>query len=298
MALAAQGASEVPSHESSALCGFVCGNHRHPGCLTDDRSVRLHSCELGTSCPAAMSSNAIRILPIINDDATDGVLPEIGAGGGGGDLVESHSYLEINNVDDLVKLVEEGVQDPMLRQRIVNLVKDAAGSNSRMLPLDALDLNMNEKTMRLESLPDLLCQITQTENARDEQSDRLQAFAVQSDNQVSLPRKIVSPRSAFLTVILLIVVPSYFRTQDILRTRSCAISSARSSRRRFSLVWWTRATGAGRSACRACSGDSAPGPISATTSTCCGRRASVKRRRGRGSEFARHQTLNIHFTLL
>lgn len=80
------------SPEAPALTGFSCGNRFHPGCLTRDPNVRLHSCEKGSGCPTMQKTatrNVVWITPIVahlrhNDD-----MVEVGIGGGAGDLEDA-----------------------------------------------------------------------------------------------------------------------------------------------------------------------------------------------------------------
>jgi hypothetical protein len=92
------------AHEGPALTGYVCGNTPQEGCLTDDQTVRLHSCEKGTHCPT-INAETVWIKPIIARTKY-GELAEIGVGGGGGDLAQ-HPELEIDSdfvIDQLLSL--------------------------------------------------------------------------------------------------------------------------------------------------------------------------------------------------
>ena len=96
------------SGEAAALTGFIYGNHSHPGCLTSDVNVRLHSCEKGNMCEMARRSNVIIIQPIIAHISEKEDWLEAGIGGGGGDL-EKEVELEFpvgENVDALVDRYE------------------------------------------------------------------------------------------------------------------------------------------------------------------------------------------------
>ena len=72
-------------HEGHVLGGFQCGNTPQAGCLTDDISVRIHSCEKGMRCEA-IDQNTVWIQPIIRRTKSGEEVAEIGIGGGGGDL--------------------------------------------------------------------------------------------------------------------------------------------------------------------------------------------------------------------
>ncbi|KAF5594548.1 hypothetical protein FPCIR_4871 [Fusarium pseudocircinatum] len=72
--------------ESPALTGHMCGNTPHPGCLTSEENVRLHSCEKGNLCEVAQRPTTVTIQPIVAHLPTGEDLAEVGVGGGGVDL--------------------------------------------------------------------------------------------------------------------------------------------------------------------------------------------------------------------
>lgn len=80
--------SPALSHEGSILGGYKCGNENKEGILTNDQTVRLHSCEKGTACSALNERDVIWIQPIICR-VEDNEIAEVGIGGGGGDLTQN-----------------------------------------------------------------------------------------------------------------------------------------------------------------------------------------------------------------
>jgi DNA cross-link repair 1C protein len=74
------------SPEAPALSGFMCGNSPHPGCLTLDDSVRLHSCEKGTYCSVVNNAPVVWIQPIVAHLPDGRDMVELGIGGGADDL--------------------------------------------------------------------------------------------------------------------------------------------------------------------------------------------------------------------
>jgi hypothetical protein len=74
------------AREAPGLVGFMCGNTYHPGCLTSDEHVRLHSCEKGNYCDTVKNSSVVWIRPIITRLPNGQDVAEIGVGGGGDDL--------------------------------------------------------------------------------------------------------------------------------------------------------------------------------------------------------------------
>lgn len=83
--------------EVPALVGFMCGNTPHPGCLTDDVTVRLHSCERGNQCATMRNTQVVHIVPVIArlSDGTD--VAEAGVGGGWDDL-EREAELDLSSL--------------------------------------------------------------------------------------------------------------------------------------------------------------------------------------------------------
>ncbi len=74
--------------EAPGLVGFMCGNNEHDGCLTEDETVRLHSCERPEFCSAVKgAARVVWIQPIIAHlPGGRQDLSEAGVGGGGNDL--------------------------------------------------------------------------------------------------------------------------------------------------------------------------------------------------------------------
>ncbi len=97
------------SPEAAALVGFVCGNTFHPGCLTLNKKVRLHSCEKGNYCKTVLESAVVRIQPIITRLPGGKDVAEVGVGGGGDDL-ERDAELDYLQPQDVEQLLEVCVQ--------------------------------------------------------------------------------------------------------------------------------------------------------------------------------------------
>lgn len=84
------------AHEGPVLTGYTCGNTPIPGCLTDDHTVRLHSCEKGL-CQSIdeNNKNIVWIRPIVTRTKDGAEMAEVGVGGGGEDL-SRHPELELD----------------------------------------------------------------------------------------------------------------------------------------------------------------------------------------------------------
>ncbi|KPM43263.1 hypothetical protein AK830_g3245 [Neonectria ditissima] len=123
--------------ESPALTGYMCGNAPHPGCLTSDETVRLHSCEKGNMCEAARRPSTVIIQPIITHLANGENLAEVGVGGGGDDL-QREAELDYLDQGGLSTLLDALWVDDVSPDAVSNLRKalTRAISTGRNLYLD------------------------------------------------------------------------------------------------------------------------------------------------------------------
>jgi len=87
------------SPEAAGLVGFMCGNTHHPGCLTLDHTVRLHSCEKGNYCSTVQNSPVVWIQPVVARLPDGQSIDELGVGGGGGDLERDAELDYVDPVD-------------------------------------------------------------------------------------------------------------------------------------------------------------------------------------------------------
>ena len=159
--LTSSASSKNHNHEGAALFGFTCGNRYQPGCLTADQSARLHSCEHGIECVALRSPNVVYITPIITRSNVGEVLPEVGAGGGGGDLAQARE-LDLNDGEAAMRLIElcsEKIVDQQARLKTISLLSKARTSQRKVISLHTLHLDMNDGTMPLDELAKLLTKL-------------------------------------------------------------------------------------------------------------------------------------------
>lgn len=194
----------VVAQEGSPMCGFKCGNRYQQGCLTDDVSVRLHSCEKGTSCRVIEASPVVWITPIITRASNGLSVPELGAGGGGGDLLQSHE-LDLSDTAsafELIKLCSEKIGDTQARSRTLSLITDAITSSSKILSLDASDITEELEDMPLEDIAILLEQIARRRSEIGERKAKVPYQPPEVEDTIGkynnqsgqrLPNYIVSP---------------------------------------------------------------------------------------------------------
>ncbi|OAA78497.1 DNA repair metallo-beta-lactamase [Akanthomyces lecanii RCEF 1005] len=101
--------SKTGDHRFASLTGYMCGNAWHPGCLTADESVRLHSCEKGHLCSVASQLNVVKIQPIVARLADGTDIAEAGVGGGGNDFQRDAELGSLSKQD--VRALQELLKD-------------------------------------------------------------------------------------------------------------------------------------------------------------------------------------------
>ncbi|KAL8421169.1 hypothetical protein RB596_002093 [Gaeumannomyces avenae] len=133
--------------EVPALVGFMCGNTPHPGCLTDDETVRLHSCEKGNQCTTARDPQVVHIVPIITRLPDGSEVAEAGVGGGGVDL-EREAELDPSSVQDFLDALSHyaGISEEA-KAKIAELVETSitTGRNAS-LDIDISSFDDNNQT--------------------------------------------------------------------------------------------------------------------------------------------------------
>lgn len=126
------------------LSGYQVGNAEHPGCLTMDPDVKIHSCEPGTLCHTRIKKNkdVVWITPIISRLEDGSEIAELGAGGGHGDLYQHQDEVDLGDkmvVDALRLLYEKTCEDPVLLKAFDERV--AALKCGQNLTFEGLDLD-------------------------------------------------------------------------------------------------------------------------------------------------------------
>lgn len=201
--------------EASALIGFTCGNHEKSGCLTAEiqRGVKIHSCERGTGC-TVMGNNkdVVYITPIISR-TSDGIeIAEVGAGGGHGDLRQTHE-LEITDLaalEALVKMCREAIKEPEALQQILSLISKAVKDGGR-IPFDVEDLPEldADEDVSVNKVTDILG------STIENRSDGKASAPVKLPIQGKLPRSIHFPYSRHSSYSELCELVAAFKPRDI-----------------------------------------------------------------------------------
>lgn len=117
------------------------------GCLTNDQSARIHSCEPGVMCSRISSGKSVYITPIVTRTKEGYEIPEVGAGGGKGDLEQSH---ELELPDDtsfqrLLDLCKEQITEPKTRDMVISALSKAYQAGDRVISLDEYGLRDEEE---------------------------------------------------------------------------------------------------------------------------------------------------------
>ena len=173
--------------EAAALCGHRCGNNDHPGCLTSDQDVRLHSCEAGTDCKALKSPNVVWITPIITHSADGSDVLEIGAGGGGGDLNQHELELDEQETRELLQLCVETVKETSMGKETEKMVSNALLSPAQKVLLDSLSSAFSDHELPLKELARIIIEAIQSGTWK---SGRMKG-QWNSESKTTLPRQIV-----------------------------------------------------------------------------------------------------------
>ncbi|KAK4453976.1 protein artemis [Podospora aff. communis PSN243] len=175
------GAQHHLAPEAAGLMGFMCGNTFHPGCLTLDENVRLHSCEKGNYCQTVLNSPVVRIQPVITRLPNGQELAEVGVGGGGDDLNRDAEldYLAPAEIETLFGLIcdDEDLPDDLKEQIRIYLVHATAGG--RKVPLDLERAKFRDSDeIKLSNAVQAIAKKTKLirENTSSEATDREEAL--------------------------------------------------------------------------------------------------------------------------
>ncbi|KAF4451748.1 hypothetical protein F53441_5310 [Fusarium austroafricanum] len=190
--------------ESPALNGHMCGNTPHPGCLTSDVNVRLHSCDKGDLCEVAQKPTTVSIRPIIAYLPEGEHLAGVGVGGGWDDL-QQEAELEFLDQASLARLFNMALSSSAPSTDMPDMLEGALEqilSTGRNIPLD-WDIN----TLEAHSADDIIALLV--ERLRNKSKNRKRR------EECNLPRTIYFPYSRHSSLPELCHFVHAFRPKDI-----------------------------------------------------------------------------------
>ncbi|KAF5541279.1 hypothetical protein FNAPI_10279 [Fusarium napiforme] len=190
--------------ESPALTGHTCGNTPHPGCLTSEENVRLHSCEKGNLCEVAQRPTTISIQPIVAHLPTGEDLAEVGVGGGGVDL-QREAELEFLDQASLATLFNTLLSSSMSSTDMPDILQgtlEKIASTGRNIPLD-----WDTNTLNAHSAEEVIMMLV--EKMRKNPKNQKQR------DESSLPRTIYFPYSRHSSLPELRHFVEAFRPLDV-----------------------------------------------------------------------------------
>ncbi|RAL17580.1 putative DNA repair protein [Aspergillus homomorphus CBS 101889] len=203
--------TEGSINEAPSLCGFELGNRFVPGCLSEDERARIHSCEPGVQCSAAKSKGTIYIMPVVNRTKDGAEMPELGAGGGGGDLYQIHE-LELPDksaLEQLEKLCLERIHDTRALSQTRQALIEAFESKRKVLSLDSFGMKDADE-IPLEKLVKIL---GRGRSEEEQWAGRLNKLP--STDRQPLPRVIRFPYSRHSSYSELCDLVAAFKPKDI-----------------------------------------------------------------------------------
>ncbi|KAI5459416.1 hypothetical protein BGZ63DRAFT_448023 [Mariannaea sp. PMI_226] len=193
--------------ESPALTGYMCGNAPHPGCLTADETVRLHSCEKGSMCQAARRPSTVSIQPIIAHLPGGQDMVEVGVGGGADDLQREAELDDLDQVtlDALFTTLwsTESLSDDA-RDSIHNMCKQAS-STGRTIHLSQAISSINETT----SIDDMIVRFAKKLQGVNK------SIASSDQGNANLPKVIRFPYSRHSSYPELCQLVQLFKPRDV-----------------------------------------------------------------------------------
>ncbi|PKX89504.1 putative DNA repair protein [Aspergillus novofumigatus IBT 16806] len=199
--------------EAPALCGFELGNRFVPGCLSEDESSRVHSCEPGVHCSAVRSKRTVYIMPIVGRMEDGTRVPEIGAGGGGGDLYQTH-VLELpdqSSLEQLESLCLEQIGDPETLSQTRKALTEAFRSKNKALSLDSYGM----KDVSDIPLQELVQILGRGRSDKEMWSDDVKGSALRDTSGNRLPKTIYFPYSRHSSYEELCELVSAFKPRDV-----------------------------------------------------------------------------------
>ncbi|KAJ3957580.1 hypothetical protein N0V92_005862 [Colletotrichum tropicale] len=196
--------------EAPALAGYICGNTPHPGCLTRDEHVRLHSCERGNFCSVVRGSRVVSIQPLVAHLSNGAEIAEVGVGGGGDDLERDAELDTLSSADVeavLALLKEKGDLSQESRSLLRELLENGVNTGRNMsLDIDILSFGEKNEAAVLDAFRSV---------GQKRQPPSSSFLSSGTDSEPPLPKTITFPYSRHSSYQELCDLVRIFRPKDV-----------------------------------------------------------------------------------
>ncbi|KAK2753278.1 DNA repair protein [Colletotrichum kahawae] len=196
--------------EAPALAGYICGNTPHPGCLTRDEHVRLHSCEKGNFCSVVRGSKVVSIQPLVAHLSNGAEIAEVGVGGGGDDLERDAELdtLSSADVEAVLALLKEKSDLSQESRSMLRELLETGVNTGRNLSLDIDISSFGEKNEA--AILDAFRSVGQKR-----QPPSSSFLSTGTDTEPQLPKTITFPYSRHSSYQELCDLVQMFRPKDV-----------------------------------------------------------------------------------
>ncbi|KAJ0274159.1 hypothetical protein COL940_009489 [Colletotrichum noveboracense] len=196
--------------EAPALAGYICGNTPHPGCLTRDEHVRLHSCERGKFCSVVRGSKVVSIQPLVAHLSNGAEIAEVGVGGGGDDLERDAELdtLSSADVEAVLALLKEKGDLPQESGSLLRELLETGVNTGRNMSLDIDISSFGEKNEA--AILDAFRSVGQKR-----QPPSSSFLSTGTDSEPPLPKTITFPYSRHSSYQELCDLVRIFRPKDV-----------------------------------------------------------------------------------
>lgn len=223
--LARSSNDDMLGHNSRALYGYMCGNHRQPGCLTSNPNVRIHSCEIGMKCATLETSNVVWIKPIITDSSFEENVFQTVSGGDEKGFTPSHARC-LNKGKPVVELSNiciDKFKDHKSRSNLVELILKKLNSPEETTSLTTTN-DADDGLTTFQKMTPLMLKIISSEDYLLREGNNHSSYKAKDVvEEKMLTQEIVRNPLSIAPGKRLILFNSAFHIQDIHHMKSCAI---------------------------------------------------------------------------
>lgn len=160
----------------------------------------MHSCERGTLCKAVETAkNIVWITPILCRSEKGVALPEFQVNGKGRDLAQLHELdpFDVRAANGLIAMCTKEACDFEFRSKVADLISKMHDSRDKALPLNDLNLHLEDETIPLPRFACLLKDIVHKEARQERHSaacDTIPCDQTES-RETPLEQNIVRPQN-------------------------------------------------------------------------------------------------------